>query len=131
MKKLDVIVCPAQEWGIKDVLFKQKRWYSISIHDKRKEDLKFLAIYEKKPVKAIRYVGKIKKIQPHGDLGHYEILLEGKIKKIKPIKRSKNSPHLAPQSRQYTLKKLLDNAEWLEDIFGKKLQEELHSDLAD
>jgi len=129
MIKPDIIVCPGQNWGIEEVLLKQHRWYAVEINKERISSLKYLAIYEKKPIKGIRYIGKIKKIQPYNDSGKYEILLDGSVKKIKIIKRSKNKPNLAPQNRQYTLKKLLDKAEWLEDIFGEKLKEELNSNL--
>jgi len=129
LKKPDVIVCPAQEWGVTQVLLKENRWYAIPISKNKLHDFKFLAIYEKKPVKAIRYIGKIKKIQLFKKTGKYEIILDGSVKKIKPIKRSKENGRLAPQSRQYTFKTLIDNAEWLEDIFGETLKKELNSDL--
>ncbi len=127
--KLDVIVCPGQDWGVEKVLLKQNRWYAVEIKREKIPDLKFLAIYEKKPVKAIRYVGKIKKIQPFENSEKYEILLDGPVKSIPPIKRSKKNPSMAPQDRQYTSKKLLDKAEWLEDIFGESLRKALNPNL--
>jgi len=121
-EELDTIVCPAQEWGVKKVLLKQHRWYAIPIKTSRIPNLKYLAIYEKKPVKAIRYLGEIKEIRPYKNSRKYEIILKGPPKKIELIRRSKKNSKLAPQSRQYTSKKLIDNAKLLEDIFGEKLK---------
>lgn len=119
-EKDDTIVCPAHEWGIQKVLLNQHRWYAVRICKENIPKLKYLAIYEKKPVKSIRYFGEIKEIKQYGDERKYEIILKGKPKKIGPIKRSKERPFLAPQNIKYTSKKLLDKAKWLEDIFLKK-----------
>ena len=75
MKK-DTIVCPAHDWGVKDVLLKQKKWFSVEIKQERIPALKYLAIYEKSPVQAIRYVGEIKEIRPYKDTKSYEIILK-------------------------------------------------------
>lgn len=116
-EEIDTIVCPAQEWGVEKVFLKQHRWHAVEMAKNKIPKIKYLAIYEKKPVKAIRYIGEVKEIKPYKQTGKYEIFLKGKPVKIKPIKRSKENPNLAPQNRQYTTKKLIDKAEWLEDIF--------------
>jgi len=119
-EEIDTVVCPAQEWGVEKVFLKQHRWYAIEIKKDKIPKIKYLALYEKKPVKAIRYIGEVKEINLYKQTGKYEIILKGKPVKIKPIKRSKENPKLAPQNRQYTLKKLIDKAEWLEDIFQRR-----------
>jgi len=113
------MICPAREWGVKKVFLKQHRWYAVEMASDKVSKIKYLALYEKKPVKAVRYIGEIKEIRPYKDSGKFEILLKGEPLKINPIKRSKENPKLAPQSRQYTNRKLMVNAEWLEDIFPK------------
>jgi len=45
--KIDTIVCPAQEWGVNEVLLKEHRWYAVIMNPKRIPELKYLAIYEK------------------------------------------------------------------------------------
>jgi len=115
--KIDTVVVPAQEWGMKKVFLKQYRWYAIRIAKNKMNLLKYIAVYERTPIKSIRYMGKIQSIQPYKDTGKYEILLKGKPFKINPIKRSKENPRLAPQNTVYTSKNLIDKAEWLEDIF--------------
>jgi len=126
-EEIDTIVCPAQEWGFEKVFLKQHRWYAVDIAKSKIPIIKYIAIYEKKPVKAIRYIGKVKEIKPYKKTGKYEIVLKDKPLKIKPIKRSKENPRLAPQNRQYTNKKLIDDAEWLEDIFHRKRENIINS----
>ena len=119
LPEMDTIVCPAQEEGFNDVFLKEHRWFEIRIHPKRIPKIKYLAMYETKPISAIRYIGKVKEIRPYKNTGKYEVILEGEPIKIKkPIKLSKDNPNLAPQSPKYTVKNLLDNAETLDDIFG-------------
>ena len=118
--KIDTVVVPAQEWGMNKVFLKQHRWYAVRISKDKMNLLKYIAVYEKKPIKSIRYMGKIGKIQPYKDTGKYEILLKDKPFKINPIKRSKENPKLAPQNAIYTTKKLIDKGEWLEDIVIRK-----------
>jgi len=114
---LDTIVCPAQEEGFNDVFLKEHRWFQIRIHPKRIPKIKYLAMYETAPVSAIRYVGSVKEIKPYKNTGKYEVVLDGPPTKIKPIKLSKEYPNLAPQASKYTIKKLIDQASKLEDIF--------------
>lgn len=79
--------------------------------------IKYIAMYERSPISAIRYVGEVSKIKPYKNTGKYEVVLRDKPKKINPIKLSKEHPGLAPQAPRYTIRKLMDNATKLEDIF--------------
>jgi len=120
MRKLpgiDTIVCPAQEEGFNEVFLKENRWFAVRIRHKMIPKLKYLAMYEKNPVSAIRYVGRIKEIKPYKNTGKFEIVLDGKPKKITPIKLSKEFPNLFPQAPRYTIKSLVDKGRKLEDIF--------------
>lgn len=117
LPEVDTIVCPAQEEGFNDVFLKEHRWFQIRIHPKRIPKIKYVAMYEKKPISAIRYIGKVKEIKPYKNTGKYEIVLEGEPIKIRPIKLSEKNPNLAPQSPKYTIKNLIDQASKLEDIF--------------
>jgi hypothetical protein len=115
--EIDTLVCPAQEEGFKDVFLKDNRWFAIRISPKRIPKIKYLAMYETKPISAIRYVGKVKEIKPYKNTGKFEVVLEGPATKIKPIKRTLDNPNFAPQAPQYTIKSLIDKASKLEDIF--------------
>jgi len=117
LPEVDTIVCPAQEEGFNDVFLKEHRWFQIRIHPKRIPMIKYLAMYEVKPVSAIRYIGKVKEIKPYKNTGKYEVVLDGPPTKIKPIKLSDEYPNLAPQAPKYTIRNLIDKASKLEDIF--------------
>ena len=116
--EMDTIVCPAREEGFNQVFLNENRWFPVRINPKRIPQIKFIAIYERKPKSAIRYVGEIDEIIPYKNTGMYEIVLKGAATKIKrPIKLSKQNPNLAPQSSRYTIRSLIDTASTLEDIF--------------
>ena len=115
--EIDTIVCPAQKEGFNDVFLRENRWFEIRINPERIPKIKYIAMYESKPIAAIRYVGKVKEIKPYKNSGKYEVVLEGPATKIKPIKLSSENPNLAPQAPRYTIKTLIDKASTLEDIF--------------
>ena len=115
--EIDTIVCPAQKEGFNDVFLRENRWFEIRINPVRIPKIKYIAMYESKPIAAIRYVGKVKEIKPYKNSGKYEVILEGPATKIKPIKLSSENPNLAPQAPKYTIKTLIDKASTLEDIF--------------
>jgi len=122
MRKLpgiDTIVCPAQEEGFNEVFLKENRWFAVRIRHTMIPKLKYLAMYEKNPISAIRYIGRIKEIIPYKNTGKFEIVLDGKPQKITPIKLSKEFPNLFPQAPRYTIRSLIDKGRKLEDIFTK------------
>ena len=113
--EFDTIVCPAKDWGMDDVFFKENRWYAVRINAKNLSKLKYFAPYETR-MKAIRFVAKIKEIRPFRNSGKFEIVFDGEPVKITPIRRSKINPHLAPQNKMYTKFELFENARNLEDL---------------
>ena len=115
--EIDTIVCAAQKEGFNDVFLRENRWFKIRISPERIPKIKYIAMYESKPIAAIRYVGKVKEIKPYKNSGKWEVVLEGPATKIKPIKCPSENPNLAPQGPQYTIKTLIDKASTLEDIF--------------
>jgi len=115
--EIDTIVCAARDEGFNEVFLTENRWFAITINPIRIPKIKYIAMYEVKPISAIRYVGKVKEIKPYKNSGKYEVILEGPATKIKPIKLSSENPNLAPQAPKYTIKTLIDKASKLEDIF--------------
>ncbi len=114
VKDIDTMVAPARAEGHKEAFLKEKAWWAVRISSLVIPRLKYLAMYEVVPVKAIRWVGKIQAIKPYEDTGKYKIYLS-EIFKIKPIKMG--DPRLAPQSPRYTKFELLEGAKTLADIF--------------
>jgi hypothetical protein len=110
---IDTMVAPAREEGFKRVFLGQKEWYAVKIASSVIPKLKYLAMYEVSPVKAIRWVGKIESIQPFEDTGKYKIVLS-EISKIDPIKLG--NPNYAPFGPRYTTYELLQKAKDLGDL---------------
>lgn len=110
---IDTMVAPAREEGFKRVFLGQKEWYAVKIASSVIPKLKYLAMYEVSPVKAIRWVGKIESIQPYEDTGKYKIILS-EISKIDPIKLG--NPKYAPYGPRYTTYELLQKAKDLGDL---------------
>lgn len=77
--------------------------------------LKFLAMYEIRPISAIRWIGFIREIRPYVNTGKYEIILSEK-KQIKPVTLGAGKG-IAPQAPRYTTKKLLDSAKTVADLW--------------
>ena len=96
---IDTMVAPAKEEGFKRVFLGQKEWYAVRIASSVIPRLKYLAMYEVAPIKAIRWVGKIESIQPFEDTGKYKIFLS-EINEIEPIKLG--NPKYAPYGPRYT-----------------------------
>lgn len=110
---IDTMVAPAKEEGFKRVFLGQKEWYAVRIASSVIPRLKYLAMYEVAPIKAIRWVGKIESIQPFEDTGKYKIFLS-EINEIEPIKLG--NPKYAPYGPRYTTYELLQKAKDLGDL---------------
>lgn len=119
---VDTIVCSAKAESLKNVFLEEKRWYPVRMHSRMLHKIKYLAIYEASPTSAIRYIDRIKQIKPYendsNDKGKkYELVLVGNPLRVKPIKMTKETIKLVPQSPRYTSKKLIENGNSLRDIF--------------
>ena len=116
--EVDTIVCPAREDGFKEVFLASGRWWAIRINSTMIPQLKYIAMYRVSPISAITHYGKIASIKPYRDSGKYIVELDGKPKKISPVKLSTKEKGKAPQAPRYTTIKLLRKAKTLRDIFG-------------
>ncbi len=106
----DTVVCAAFEEGFKHAYIENNAWWAIRLSQEAREKLKYLAIYEKWPVGAVRHYAKIEKIEPYKDSGKFIVYLQNK-KTIEPIKL--DVPYrrgVAPQGPRYiTIEKLLSS----------------------
>lgn len=119
--ELNTILVAAYEDGFQSEFLENNRWYAVSIGINRIEALKYIAVYQKRPVKAITYYAEIDNIQLYNDTGKYIIYFKDKAKKLKqPIPLNPKNPNKAPQGRVYTnINKILNasaNAT-MDDIF--------------
>ena len=110
--EFDTIVCPAFEDGFKHAYLDNNAWWAIRISQKAREQLRYLAIYEKSPIAAVRHYAEIERIEPYKDSGKFKIYLKNK-KTIPPIELDKSNKGIAPKGvapqgpRFTTLAKLL------------------------
>lgn len=117
----DTIIVPAEKEGFEREFINNNCWYSISIGINRLDKLKYIAVYQKKPVGAITYYAEISYIDLYKDTGKYIIYFKDKAKKLPaPIYLNPNNKNKAPQSRVYTnINKILnaDSRTTIDDIF--------------
>lgn len=120
---LNTIVVPAREEGFKKCFIGMDCWYSIVIGASMLDRLEYIAAYQTKPISAVTYYAKIKKIEPYvDDYGNktkkFIVYFDGKaIKLDNPIQLNKDNPNSAPQSCVYTSYDKLMNAKVLDDLF--------------
>lgn len=121
IEELNTIVVAAYEEGFQSEFIENNRWYAVSIGINRIESLKYIAVYQKRPIKAITYYAEIEDIQLYNDTGKYIIYFKDKAKKLKhPIPLNPKNPNKAPQGRVYTnINKILNanSKTTMDDVF--------------
>ncbi len=117
----DTILVAAEETGFKEEFLGNNRWYAVAIGINMLDKLKYIAVYQKNPIKAVTYYAEIATIDLYEDTGKYIIYFNGKAKKLKnPIPLNPKNPNKAPQGRVYTNIEKIVNATsktTLDDIF--------------
>jgi hypothetical protein len=113
-EEFDTVVCAAFEEGFKSAYEQKNAWWAIRLSQLAREKLKYLAIYEKSPVMAIRNVAEIDRIEPFEDSGKFIVYLKNK-QLISPIKFDK--PGSTPQSPRFTTYKRLLSAKFLSKLW--------------
>jgi hypothetical protein len=111
---IDTIVCPARPEGFKSAFLEKKAWWAVRVSPAIIPRLKYVAMYEKKPISAINWAGRIESIEPFEETGKYKIFLS-EIFRIGPI--IMDQPRLAPQAPRYTRFDLVEKGKSLSDIF--------------
>ena len=114
--EFDTVVCAAYPDGFKDAYLDKSAWWAIRLSQAAREQLKYLAIYEKSPVAHISHYAEIDRIEPYKDSGKYIVYLKNK-KTIKPIKLGQARHGDAPQSPRYTTLEHLLKAKKITDLW--------------
>lgn len=112
----DTIVCPAFEDGFNHAYINNSAWWAIRISQKAREQLKYLAIYEKLPIAAVKHYAEIEKIEPYKDSGKFIVYLKNK-KILNPIELDKGKKGIAPQGPRFTTLNKLISAKKLSDLW--------------
>lgn len=114
--EFDTIVCPAFEDGFKHAYLDNNAWWAIRISQKAREQIRYLAIYEKLPIAAVMHYAEIERIEPYKDSGKYIVYLKNK-KTISSIELDKGKKGIAPQSSRYTTLSKLLKAKKISDLW--------------
>lgn len=112
----DTIIVPAQQEGFNRVFIGEDKWQAIRINEKRINQIKWIAAYQVAPVSAITHIAKVKEIIPCKDSGKYEVLFQGRAKKIKPILLG--DPNRSPQGPVYGIKSRIDFGGILDQVLS-------------
>ncbi len=112
----DTVVCPAFEDGFKNAYINKDSWWAIRLSQEAREQLKYLAIYEKSPAAVVRHHAEIDGIEPYKDSGKFIVYLKNK-KEIPPIELDKGKKGVAPQSPRYTTLNILLTAKKISDLW--------------
>ena len=99
----DTILVAAEEEGFKEAFLENKCWYAVAININMIDKLKYIAVYQKNPIKAITYYAEIAKIDLYENTGKYIIYFKGDPQKLKrPIPIDPKNPLRTPRGRVYT-----------------------------
>lgn len=106
----DTILVAAEEEGFKEVFLGNKCWYEVAININMLDKLKYIAVYQKNPIKAVTYYAEIAKIDLYENTGKYIIYFKGDVQKLKrSIPIDPKNPIRTPRGRVYTnISKILE-----------------------
>lgn len=118
---LDTILVAAEQKGFEREFLGNNCWYAVAINTNMLSEIKYIAVYQKNPVKAVTYYAEIKEIKPYENTGKYIIYFKGKAKKLKrAIPLNPKNPIRTPRGRVYTnINKILeaDAKTTVDDLF--------------
>lgn len=108
--EIDTILVAAEEKGFKKEFLGNRCWFAVAISTNMLNKIKYIAAYQKNPIKAVTYYAEVEDIKRYEDTGKYIIYFKGKAKKLKrPIPLNPKNPNRTPQGRVYTkLDKILN-----------------------
>jgi len=113
----DTIVCAAFPDGFRHAYIENSAWWSVRLSKDARENLKFLAIYEKAPISHISHYAEIDRIESYKDTGKYKIFLKNKRTLKEPINLGEAKKGDAPQAPRYTTLKHLLKAKKVTDLW--------------
>jgi hypothetical protein len=79
---IDTIVVAAREEGFQSAFINENRWYAVRISEKIKDKIKFIAIYQKSPIKMITHYAEVENIEEFEGTGKYVLYFKEKGKEL-------------------------------------------------
>lgn len=112
----DVVVVPAQPEGFQSAFIESQAWWAIRIGAKYRDNLKWVAAYQVKPIMAVTHVAEIDRIEPFGDDGKFKLIFKGPAQELERHIPYGDAASGAMQGPRYCTKASLDNAQSIADL---------------
>jgi hypothetical protein len=111
-----VVVVPAQEDSFKTIFLGEHRWRSIRISGGKLQQIRYVAVYQTKPVSAVTHYAPVATIEPYGEDGKYQLIFSGPAVDVGPVPFA-DAPAAAMMGPHYTTLGKLMGAKKLMDLF--------------
>jgi len=116
----NTVIVPAQIDAFEKVFLGEDCWYAIRISGGMLDKIKYIAVYQKAPVKAITHYAPIDHIEPYGESGKYKLVFSEKAKEMPQGKIPlADATPVAMMGPKYTTFAKLMAAKKLTDLIGK------------
>jgi hypothetical protein len=117
--EIDTVVVPAHKEGFERAFLGQNAWYAVRIHGTVRSQIKYIAVYQVRPISAITHYAPVRAIEPYGDEGKYIIHFAEPAREIGPIPMIKGGRGKVKtfQNLRYTTYERLCNAKTLDEVF--------------
>lgn len=113
--RADTLIVSARVESFYDVFLGEWAWYPIRIDDRRKNDLKWICVYQNSPVRAITHYARITSIENYLETGRYKIVFDEPIDLPEPIALGSETG-LSMQGQKYTTLDRLLRAKSISDL---------------
>lgn len=120
LEEFDTVICPASEEGFREVFMGKNCWYAIRLSGKRIRNIKYIAVYRKRPVSAITHYATVKSIKSYKDSGKFIVKFMSNPRRIGPIHlvKSPGKKKVGPQAPFFSSLRIIKAAKTLSDLWG-------------
>jgi len=120
LKEFDTVICPSNEEGFREVFMGKNCWYAIRLSKKRIRNIKYIAVYRKRPISAITHYATVKSIISYKDTGKFIVKFKNNPRKIGPIHLVKmpGKKKVGPQAPFFSYLKIIKAAKTISDLWG-------------
>lgn len=113
--RADTLIVSARVESFRDVFLGQWAWYPIRIDDRRKNDLKWICVYQNSPIRSITHYARIVSIKNYLETGRYKIVFEKPIELAEPLALG-SEKGLSMQGQKYTCLERVLSAKSISDL---------------
>ena len=103
----DTVIVPAHKDSFQKMFIGENAWWAIPMPGGMTQKIKYIAVYQTKPIQAITHLAPVHHIEPYGDKGKYKLIFSEPAKPINEIPLGKAHPTNVIGPRYTTRAKLL------------------------